>query len=156
MPVPAPLASNESDQPDISTYLPEVSEDNRFFWEGTKDCKLLLQRCKACGTMRHPFSPCCSKCRSLQWETYAAGIAATLYSVARVLHPPTPPHGTGYLICVAELNDCGLRIVSNLRDCDLADARIGMALALFFEPIGSGYKLPQFRPAIRGQEPSNI
>ena len=29
-----------------------MSDDTRFFWEGAREGKLLIQRCKSCGTLR--------------------------------------------------------------------------------------------------------
>ncbi len=34
--------------------------------------RLLIQRCKQCGTLRHPPRPMCSECRSLEWDTLEA------------------------------------------------------------------------------------
>ena len=33
---------------DYAKPLPEITEDNRPFWEGCKQHKLLLQRCSKC------------------------------------------------------------------------------------------------------------
>jgi hypothetical protein len=63
-----------------------------------------------------------------------------------VHHPLSPFQPPGYLLCLVDLAE-GVRVAANLRDCALADASIGMAVELFFEPGANGFQLPQFRPA---------
>ena len=36
---------------------PTVSPDSEFFWNGVRDHKLLIQRCKRCQTLRQPARP---------------------------------------------------------------------------------------------------
>lgn len=56
--------------------MPGISDDTRFFWEGARAGKLLIQRCKGCGELRHPPGPVCpSPCT---WIT------------ARILRPARP------------------------------------------------------------------
>jgi len=130
-----------------AVWTPTVDDDSRFYWEGTKEGILLLQKCGHCGLLRHPPSPICHACHSAHWTAVRAAGQGTVYSVVRMVHPPTPPHGTDYLVAVVELAE-GPRVVTNLVDCSLAEARIGMAVQLFFEPVGGGYQLPQSRPAV--------
>ncbi|MDT5244537.1 MAG: hypothetical protein QOD36_1913, partial [Mycobacterium sp.] len=33
--------------------VPTVSPDTEFFWNGLRDNKLLIQRCKGCQKLRH-------------------------------------------------------------------------------------------------------
>ncbi len=54
---------------------PALTQDNRFFFEGAKDHKLLIQRCTNCGTLRHPPRPSCASCRSFDWDTLTASVA---------------------------------------------------------------------------------
>lgn len=126
-------------------FEPTFDPDTRFYWEGTQAGQLLIQRCTPCGTLRHPPSPACPACRSLDWTAEPAPTTGTLHSVAKVHHPPSPFQESPYLICLVDLAP-GVRIATNLRDCDLEEAAIGMPVELFFEPAGE-YQLPQFRPA---------
>ena len=128
---------------------PPLEPDSSFYWEGTRSGELLVQRCRSCAALRHPPSPVCPECRSLEWDAEAAPQVGVLHSVACVHHPPSPIQGTGYLICLVDLAD-GVRVVADLRDCELADATIGRAVELCWEPLASGYQLPQFRLAAPG------
>jgi len=41
----------------------------------------------------------------------------------------------------------GIRIFSNLYDCEKEDVRIGMPVEVFFVPTAGDKKVPVFRPA---------
>ncbi len=128
-----------------SQFEPGIDDDSAFYWEGTRDEVLLVQRCDACGGLRHPPSPACPRCRSLAWTAEQAPTRGVLFSVSQVHHPPSPFQPPGYLLCLVDLAE-GVRVAANLRDCTLADAAVGMPVELFFEPVADGYRLPQFRP----------
>ena len=55
---------------------PTISPDTEFFWNGLREHKLLIQRCKGCGTVRNPPQPMCPKCRSLDWDAINRRVAA--------------------------------------------------------------------------------
>jgi uncharacterized OB-fold protein len=53
-----------------------------------------------------------------------------------------------YVIAVVEFGDIpGVRLVTNITDIAPKDVRIGMALELWWDDLGSGVFLPRFRPA---------
>jgi hypothetical protein len=129
----------------LPDFEPSVNSDTAFYWEGTRESKLLLQKCLRCAQIRHPPSPVCAVCGSLEWEPWQATGSGTLYCVAKS-HSPTFFQESGYLICLVDLAE-GVRIATNLRGCELADATPGMPVELFFEPLAAGFQLPQFRPS---------
>ncbi|MEG1082744.1 MAG: zinc ribbon domain-containing protein, partial [Pseudomonas sp.] len=59
---------------------PGISDDTRFFWDGCKEGKLLIQRCTQCSTLRHPPAPVCSTCHCFDWDTLQARGKGQLYS----------------------------------------------------------------------------
>jgi uncharacterized OB-fold protein len=129
---------------DIADLAIGTDDDSRFFWEGTARGELLAQRCRGCGALRHPPSPACPHCRSLEWDVEPTPQTGLLHSVAAVRSPGSPIRGEDYLICLVDLAD-GVRVAANLHGCTLAEARIGASVELFFEPVAHGYQLPQFR-----------
>ena len=48
-----------------SIVRPMVNRDTAFFWEGTPAGELRIQRCNACGALRHPPGPACPACDAL-------------------------------------------------------------------------------------------
>ena len=125
---------------------PTTTPDTRFFWDGLKDGKLLIQRCGGCGTLRHPPRPMCPRCNSLEWSAIESRGRGTVYSFVMPRHPPWPWfEGQTYIVALIELEE-GTRVLSNLRDVDPAAVTIGMPVEAFFERFDGGVTLHQFRP----------
>jgi uncharacterized OB-fold protein len=123
-----------------------MSPDTRFFWDGLKEHRLLVQRCSSCGTLRHPPRPMCPSCNALGWDAVEASGRGTLHSFVLPRHPPMPFMEDGYIVALVELEE-GTRLVSNLCDVAPEDASIGMAVEVFYVEFEDGLVLHQFRPA---------
>lgn len=124
---------------------PGITHDNRFFWEGVREGRLLIQRCAACKQLRHPPAPMCRDCRSLDWEPLESSGRGTIYSYVRHYHPHIPPFEPGHAVAVVELEE-GTRIVSDLVGIDGDDVRIGLPVRVEFNAVDDELTLPQFRP----------
>ncbi len=124
---------------------PPMAHDNQWWWEGIDQGKLLIQKCQGCGELRHPPRPMCPSCRSIDWEGVEASGAGTVYSYT-VLHYPKFPGYEFPLACVLVDLDEGVRLVSNLINCEHSDIRIGMAVEAVIESVDDDLKLPLFRP----------
>jgi uncharacterized OB-fold protein len=125
---------------------PTTTPDTKFFWDGLRDGKLLIQRCTGCRALRHPPRPMCPRCNSLEWDAIEASGRGTVYSFVMPRHPPWPWfEGQTYVVALIELEE-GTRILSNLRDVDPAAVTIGMPVEAFVERFDSGVALHQFRP----------
>lgn len=131
----------------MSTRLaPSMSRDTEFFWDGVRAQKLLVQRCAACRTLRHPPRPMCPRCNALAWNTVEASGRGTVYSYVMPRHPPFPWFEDPYVVVLVELEE-GVRLVSNLCGVADADVAIGMPVEVFYQTFDDGLVLPQFRPA---------
>ena len=128
---------------------PAVTEDSAFFFEGARQGKLLIQRCRACGRLRHPPAPACRFCRSLDWDTVEASRRATLYSYVVVHHPQVPAFDYPLVIGLAELEE-GTRLVADVVGADLGEVRVGMPLVVGLEAVDEELTLPVLRPADAG------
>jgi uncharacterized protein len=133
----------------MPVVLPPVpGPADQWFWDGVAEGKLLFQRCSSCGTLRHPPSPMCGECHSLEWDPEAASGRGTVYTWI-VSHHPTQPDDEPRIVALLELEE-GVRFVSNLTGVDRDAVTNGMAVELCFETFGDGddaFTLPQFRPA---------
>ncbi len=125
---------------------PRGSRDSAFFWEGAKQGKLLGQRCGSCQAFRHPPRPMCPKCQSFDTEIVELSGRGTVHSFIKPVHPPLPMFGHGYLVALIDLEE-GIRLLSNLCDIALEDARNDMPVEVFFVPTAEDATVPQFRPA---------
>jgi uncharacterized OB-fold protein len=124
---------------------PAVTADNAFFYEGTKKGQLLIQRCTACGRLRHPPSPACAACRSFDWDTVEASGRGELYSFVVVHHPQVPAFDYPLPIALVALEE-GTRIVANVEGIGPADLRIGMPVQARIAQVGDDLFLPVFGP----------
>jgi hypothetical protein len=124
-------------------FAPTPDADDRYFWDGVAERKLLLQKCSACGQLRQPPSVMCGACNALEWETLEACGRAKVYSWILSRHP-TEPDAAPRIAVLLDLEE-GVRFVSNLVEIDIDEVRFGMDVDLVFIDYGAQI-LPQFRP----------
>lgn len=142
---PAPAAAGEAAIPKIKRPAPGVSDDNRFFWEGVKQGKLLIQRCKGCGDLHHPPGPVCPKCHSFEWDTVESSGKGEVYSFVVMHYPEVPPFEYPNPVGLIELEE-GVRIISQLIGVKPGDVKIGQKVQVEFVTFDGDLTLPQFRP----------
>lgn len=123
-----------------------VTKDTAFFWEGALSHRLLIQRCAACKTLRHPPTAACAACGSLDWDAVESSGRGELYSYTVVHAPLAPPFESPYVVALVALAE-GTRLISQLIDLDPADITIGMALECDWRDVAPGLTLPVFRRA---------
>jgi uncharacterized protein len=125
---------------------PTINRDTQFFYDGLREHKLLIQRCSECKTLRVPPRPMCGGCQSLDWDTVESSGHGTVYSYVMPQYPPLPFFEYPYIVVLVELDE-GVRMVSNLRDIDPNDVKVGMPVEVFFESFNDDdLVLHQFRP----------
>lgn len=143
---PAPAAAGaEAAIPKIKRPAPGVSDDNRFFWEGVKQGKLLIQRCKSCGDLHHPPGPVCPKCQSFDWDTIESTGKGTVYSFVVMHYPEVPPFEYPNPVGLIELEE-GVRLISQLIGVKPGDVKVGQKVQVEFVTFDGDLVLPQFRP----------
>lgn len=132
---------------------PPVSPDTAFFWAGTQQGELRVQRCGQCGALRHPPGPSCLSCGAVSDQGYqvAAG-TGTVYSYVVHRHPPVPGKQLPLVIALVELTE-GPRLMADLTGIDPGDVRIGMPVRATFLRVDNGLVLPAWRPDQPGALP---
>lgn len=128
---------------------PGISDDTRFFWEGARAGKLLIQRCSACQTLRHPPGPVCPSCHSFEWDALQASGRGKVYSFVVMHYPEVPPFEHPNLIVLVELEE-GTRLISQMVGIPPGDVRIGQAVQVEFNTFDGDLVLPQFRLLTEG------
>lgn len=131
--------------PVVKRPLPGISDDTRFFWEGCDAGKLLIQRCTACQTLRHPPAPVCIECHSFDWDSIEASGKAQLYSFVVMHYPEVPPFDYPNPIGLIELDE-GVRIVAGVVGVAPSELVVGQRLQVEFQRFDEQQTLPQFRP----------
>ena len=126
---------------------PTIYPETRFYWDGAKAGKLLLNACPACGDKPYfPPRPFCPTCGSRDVTVIEASGKGTLYSYV-ISHLPAPGYEPPFTVAVVKLEE-GVRMVANILDCpaDPEALELDMPLEVTFETRGD-ITVPQFRPA---------
>lgn len=127
--------------------LPVPTPITQPFWDGTRQHRLLLQRCEAGHIIFYPRSHC-PRCLSNRLAWVEASGKGTLYSYTVARRPTSPDfeHDVPFVIAVVELDE-GPRMTSRLVEVDPDAVRIGMRLEVVFDDVTEEIALPYFRPA---------
>jgi 3-oxo-4,17-pregnadiene-20-carboxyl-CoA hydratase alpha subunit len=143
---PAPKAQKEEGEGDRPRRpRPALTQDNAFWFEGAREHRLLIQRCKECGTLRHPPRPMCSECRSYEWDVVNATGRGTVYSFVVNHYPQVPAFDYPLAVGLIELEE-GTRLVANVIGVDPGDIRVGMPVEVEWVDHDPDLSLPAFRP----------
>lgn len=129
---------------------PAVTADIAFFFEHARQGVLAVQRCDGCGQLRHPPTPSCPHCQSLDWQPSPVAGTGTLFSYVVVHHPQVPAFDYPLPIGLVELDE-GVRMVGQLVGVDPAELGIGMPVVAELTAVDDELTLPFFRP--RGARP---
>ncbi|GAA4883449.1 bifunctional MaoC family dehydratase N-terminal/OB-fold nucleic acid binding domain-containing protein [Ferrimonas pelagia] len=125
---------------------PGINRDNRFFWQGLSQGKLLIQRCTSCDTLRHPPAPMCPSCRSLQHDAIEASGKGVVHSFVNLHHPALPAFDEPNPIALVELEE-GTRLVAQLIDIEPQDVTIGLPVEVQITEFDGDQSLALFKPA---------
>jgi uncharacterized OB-fold protein len=128
--------------------LPTITDDGRPFWEALRQQRFMLQRCNSCSKHQFPPRILCCHCgkRNVEWREVSG--AGQVYSFTVVHRPPDTAFqkDVPYLLAIVQLDE-GPRMMTNLVDCPLESARIGMRVAPVYEDVTDEVTLVKFRPA---------
>lgn len=120
------------------------------FWEGTKRGELLFHQCKDCGNKMYPARLFCTACMSQNLEWVKSSGKGKIHSHSTTYEYPSPKIekivSAPFVIALVDLEE-GVRVVTNIVECNPEDVRIGMDVEVVFRDIGEGLTLPWFKPA---------
>ena len=117
------------------------------FWEGTKQHRLLVQRCTACSTFQFGPEWICHLCRSDALDWHECSGQGRIFAFERVWHPvhPALKDRVPYLVVLVELPDAdNVRMVGNLLGDPMQDVQIGQDVEVVWEEH-TDVTLPQWR-----------
>lgn len=115
------------------------------FWEGTREKKLLLQRCTKTG--KQQFYPRAYSIHAfgepVDWvESQGVGVVHAVTVVEKPMAMLEAGSGP-CVVALIELSE-GVRILSNVINCPPDEARIGRSVRLSWEELSDGRHLPVF------------
>jgi uncharacterized protein len=129
------------------TRLIPVDDDRETagFFEAARRHELAIRRCDGCDAVLHMPRAYCHVCGSWEgrWEPVTG--TGTVYSWTVVEHQVHPLYPVPYTVVLVELDDLpGTRLVGHLAGAP--SLAIGQRLEAWFEMLGDGTVLPQWRP----------
>jgi uncharacterized OB-fold protein/acyl dehydratase len=122
------------------TMRPLRSRDTDFFWEGTAFGELRIQKCNACGVLRHPPGPMCPSCHATDRGYVVASGRGTVYSWLVHHAPQVPGKQLPLRLGLVELAE-GVRMVGEVRD----EVAIGDEVEVVFQRIDDELTLAQWQ-----------
>jgi uncharacterized protein len=139
---PAPPATPTSTGNPASSMRPQINQDTAFFWAGTAAGELRIQRCGACGALRHPPGPMCPACGAPGDGGYvvAAG-TGEVFSYVVHHHPPVPGKKLPLVVALVQLPE-GVRMVGEMPGLRPDQARIGLPVRAAFVKVDDDLTLP--------------
>jgi len=127
---------------------PQPTEWSEGFWRACREGRLAIQRCDACGRLRHYPQPLCPHCRSsaASWQPVSGRGVVYSYAIChRAFHPAFAVE-VPYVVATIELDE-GVRMVADLRGVAPDAVRIGMPVRVCFERLDDEIALPRFEAA---------
>lgn len=136
------------------TDIPTVDDNSVAYWQGARECRLMIARCAGCGRVHHYPRPRCPYCWSDDVQPTEASGAATLYTYSTVYVNDLPPFETRvpYIAALVDLAE-GPRLMTNIVGCAPHLLRIGMRLQVDFVPLDDQLTMPVFTPVHDDEEP---
>ena len=129
-----------------------IDHDNKEFYRGWLQHRLLINRCASCHQWHHPPKPVCPHCWSNDLQPTEVSGRGTVH-LLMLLHQGPPAPGVDYakgphpVATVALEEQPALRLTSTVIDCPVDDLAIGMAVELaWIERDGAPF--PVFRPLL--------
>lgn len=126
--------------------LPQPTPEAQPFFDALRESRLVVQRCRICGTLAYPPRAMCGECLGTDFDWQELNGAGTVYSYV-VTHQAVHPAFVGYTpLATVEVELAeGLRLTSNLIDVPPEEIHIGLAVEVVFQEVGEGVVLPLFR-----------
>lgn len=129
--------------------LPKVHDHNRAFWTGGGDGHLMVTRCTQCSLWVSPPAADCPDCGGALAAQPVSG-RGTVFTFTVNYQPFNPVVPVPYVIAIVELDEQpGLRIASNIVDCEPDSVHIGLPVEVRFERHdvdGEDVFVPVFAP----------
>ena len=118
----------------VPRSLPALDFDNRPYWTGGEQDKLLIQRCQRCSHYIHPPTSFCTACESREtsYEAVSGRGRVVTFSVNyRQWVPGLPDRYVIALVAIDEQDD--VRLATNIVDCDPEEVKFDMPVQVKFE-----------------------
>jgi uncharacterized OB-fold protein len=123
------------------------------YWEAARRHELMMQRCSACAHIVFPPRPRCPAClaEALEWTKLSGMGTIRTFTIMHdtFMKGFDPP----YVVADVDLPEQpGLKLTTNIVECDPRAVHIGQAVEVTFEDREGDVTVPQFRPRKTGND----
>jgi uncharacterized OB-fold protein len=125
----------------------DFDRDTGPFFAAAREGRLVYRHCTDCDRGVHVPTVTCKHCGSTRTEWREASGTASLYSWTRIAATVHPAYPAPYAIVLVALDDApDVRLVGRIDGTP--ELTPGQPMEVWFEDIGEGQMLPQWRPAL--------
>ncbi len=126
--------------------LPEPDHASRHYWQSAAEGRLVLQRCAECSQFQfYPRSLCVFCAGTPEWVDASGRGTLHTFTVIRQNRSEAFAALSPYAVGIVELEE-GVRMMSNIVDCDVEDLHVGMTLEVAILKAADDVGLPFWRP----------
>ena len=127
---------------------PHADGESQPYWEGANREKLVLQKCRGCGAIRHYAQVTCATCYSTVSDSVTATGAGTIHSWTISHHAFHPGFADDlpYALVTVDLAE-GVRALGRLDGMSFDDLKVGLAVQATFPKGDDGFGRLTFVPA---------
>lgn len=147
--------SGELTLPDDLSSLPrpDVEGEWKPFWDATARGELLIQECASCHKRQFYPRAICTYCGAEPVWLKASGFG-TVYTFSVIRQNLVQPFREmlPYVLAMVDLDE-GVRMMTNITDCNLEDVAIGLPVEVHMIEARAGIWVPYWRPRSHGGRP---
>lgn len=128
--------------------LPTVAGETKAFWDSCRRGQLVIQYCDGCDEYQWYPRGICADCwgESVRWVQSSGRGTVWTYTVTYQNRTPGFAEMVPYVLALVELEE-GVRMFTNIIDCNPRDVHIGMAVEVTFQTATPQLTIPYFKPA---------
>lgn len=126
--------------------VPVVDADSAPYWEGAKQGRLMIQKCRETGRTFLYSRRLAPGAGEADWIEASGAGEIYSWTVARRPAGPAFKADTPYVIASITLAE-GARVLANVVTDDPDGLHIGRKVEVFFDKVSDDLTIPKFRPA---------
>ena len=132
---------------DATKPLPRLTPDNRAFWEGCREHKIMLPWCRHCDRSHWPPGPVCPYCfgDDLAWQQASGRGTVSSWVVVHKAWLPAFAADIPYNAVQVELEE-GVRLTGNVIGVSNEALHVGLPVEVVFDDVTAEATLPRFKP----------
>jgi len=137
-----------ADEKEYTKPLPEFRPETKPYWNACKNHELVLPRSRTTKEFffyPRALSPGEDMSEDIEWVKASGKAKVWTYSIHHMgptqAYKGEPP----YVVALVETKE-GVKMMTNIVDCDPNEVRIGMEVEVIFDDVTPDVTLPKFRP----------